>query len=90
MLMTGEPLKQAEDREKPNPTLAPAWQNTYQLKDTGLFRVSLGMLLPPSLGSLCLEGVHLVHLRELFSFQFVQEQNLQDSRAGPTQRLGAK
>jgi len=31
-----------------------------------------------------------VHLRELFSFQFVQEQNLQDSRAGPTQRLGGK
>jgi hypothetical protein len=26
-------------------TLAPAWQNTYYLEDTGLFRVSLACLI---------------------------------------------
>src|SRR5208282_2071172 len=43
LLITGEPPKRAEDRGKPNPTLAPAWQDTYCLEDTGLFRVSLAL-----------------------------------------------
>src|SRR5208282_4511007 len=45
LLITGEPPKRAEDRGKPNPTLAPAWQDTYCLEDTGLFRVSLEIVL---------------------------------------------
>src|SRR5712692_4395703 len=40
-LITGEPPKRAEDWKNRIRTLAPAWQNTYYLEDTGLFRVSL-------------------------------------------------
>jgi len=43
LLITGERRNGRKTGKSRIRTLAPAWQNTYYLEDTGLFRVSLGL-----------------------------------------------